>query len=148
MLSGDTEILLSQVVMEIPYVFVQTTYYTLIVYAMMSFQWTAAKFFWFFFISYFSFLYFTFYGMMTVSISPNHEVAAIFAAAFYSLFNLFSGFFIPRPVSCLFTQIAPAILFCRITKTDIFFSTCFRKFLDGGSGTTGFVHWHGLCMGS
>ena len=148
MLSGDTQILLSQVVMEIPYVFVQTTYYTLIVYAMMSFQWTAAKFFWFFFISYFSFLYFTFYGMMTVSISPNPEVAAIFAAAFYSLFNLFSGFFIPRPVSCLFTQIAPAILFCRITKTDIFFSTCFRKFLDGGSGTTGFVHWHGLCMGS
>ncbi|CAN6169704.1 unnamed protein product [Urochloa humidicola] len=88
---------IAQVVMEIPYVFVQTTYYTLIVYAMMSFQWTAAKFFWFFFISYFSFLYFTFYGMMTVSISPNHEVAAIFAAAFYSLFNLFSGFFIPRP---------------------------------------------------
>ncbi|XP_062229007.1 ABC transporter G family member 42 [Phragmites australis] len=88
---------IAQVVMEIPYVFVQATYYTLIVYAMMSFQWTAAKFFWFFFVSYFSFLYFTYYGMMTVSISPNHEVAAIFAAAFYSLFNLFSGFFIPRP---------------------------------------------------
>ena len=89
--------LLLQVVMEIPYVFVQASYYTVIVYAMMSFQWTAAKFFWFFFVSYFSFLYFTYYGMMTVSISPNHEVAAIFAAAFYSLFNLFSGFFIPRP---------------------------------------------------
>ncbi|KAM0890720.1 hypothetical protein ACQ4PT_026875 [Festuca glaucescens] len=88
---------IAQVVMEIPYVFVQASYYTLIVYAMMSFQWTAAKFFWFFFVSYFSFLYFTYYGMMTVSISPNHEVAAIFAAAFYSLFNLFSGFFIPRP---------------------------------------------------
>ncbi|VAI89882.1 unnamed protein product [Triticum turgidum subsp. durum] len=88
---------IAQVVMEIPYVFVQTSYYTLIVYAMMSFQWTAAKFFWFFFVSYFSFLYFTYYGMMTVSISPNHEVAGIFAAAFYSLFNLFSGFFIPRP---------------------------------------------------
>ncbi|VAI77408.1 unnamed protein product [Triticum turgidum subsp. durum] len=88
---------IAQVVMEIPYVFVQTSYYTLIVYAMMSFQWTAVKFFWFFFVSYFSFLYFTYYGMMTVSISPNHEVAGIFAAAFYSLFNLFSGFFIPRP---------------------------------------------------
>ncbi|KAK3130632.1 hypothetical protein QOZ80_6BG0495930 [Eleusine coracana subsp. coracana] len=88
---------IAQVVMEIPYVFIQASYYTIIVYAMMSFQWTAAKFFWFFFVSYFSFLYFTYYGMMTVSISPNHEVAAIFAAAFYSLFNLFSGFFIPRP---------------------------------------------------
>ncbi|CAN6441234.1 unnamed protein product [Victoria cruziana] len=90
---------LAQVVAEIPYVFFQTTYYTVIVYAMVSFEWTAAKFFWFFFISFFSFLYFTYYGMMTVSITPNNEVAAIFAAAFYALFNLFSGFFIPRPDS-------------------------------------------------
>ncbi|KAL4583825.1 hypothetical protein LXL04_008409 [Taraxacum kok-saghyz] len=88
---------MAQVFVEIPYVFVQTTYYTLIVYAMVSFEWTAAKFFWFFFVNFFSFLYFTYYGMMTVSITPNHQVAAIFAAAFYSLFNLFSGFFIPRP---------------------------------------------------
>ncbi|KAM7471773.1 hypothetical protein LguiA_009956 [Lonicera macranthoides] len=88
---------LAQVFAEIPYVLVQTTYYSLIVYAMVSFEWTAAKFFWFFFINLFSFLYFTYYGMMTVSITPNHQVAAIFAAAFYSLFNLFSGFFIPRP---------------------------------------------------
>ncbi|BBG98920.1 ABC-2 and Plant PDR ABC-type transporter family protein [Prunus dulcis] len=88
---------LAQVIVEIPYVFIQTTYYTAIVYAMVSFQWTAAKFFWFFFINFFSFLYFTYYGMMTVSITPNHQVAAIFATAFYSVFNLFSGFFIPRP---------------------------------------------------
>lgn len=88
---------LAQVIVEIPYVFLQTTYYTLIVYAMVSFEWTAAKFLWFFYINFFSFLYFTYYGMMTVSITPNHQVAAIFAAAFYALFNLFSGFFIPRP---------------------------------------------------
>ncbi|KAJ7963070.1 Pleiotropic drug resistance ABC transporter [Quillaja saponaria] len=88
---------ISQVVTEIPYVLFQTTYYALIVYAMVSFQWTAEKFFWFFYVSFFSFLYWTYYGMMTVSITPNHQVASIFAAAFYSLFNLFSGFFIPRP---------------------------------------------------
>ncbi|KAI0487906.1 hypothetical protein KFK09_027729 [Dendrobium nobile] len=88
---------LAQVVVEIPYVVIQAAYYTLIVYSMMNFDWTASKFFWFYFISFFSFLYFTFYGMMTVSISPNHQVAAIFAATFYSLFNLFSGFFIPKP---------------------------------------------------
>ncbi|XP_009353552.2 ABC transporter G family member 35 [Pyrus x bretschneideri] len=88
---------LAQVIIEIPYVFIQTTYYTLIVYAMVHFHWEAGKFFWFFFINFFSFLYFTYYGMMTVSITPNHQVAAIFAAAFYSVFNLFSGFFIPRP---------------------------------------------------
>ncbi|KAA8540358.1 hypothetical protein F0562_024723 [Nyssa sinensis] len=88
---------IAQVITEIPYVFVQTTYYTLIVYAMVSFEWAAAKFCWFFFVTFFSFLYFTYYGMMTVSVTPNHQVAAIFAAAFYALFNLFSGFFIPRP---------------------------------------------------
>ncbi|KAL2516259.1 ABC transporter G family member 29 [Forsythia ovata] len=88
---------IAQVIVEIPYVLVQTMYYTLIVYAMVSFQWTTVKFFWFFFVNFFSFLYFTYYGMMTVSITPNHEVASIFAAAFYALFNLFSGFFIPRP---------------------------------------------------
>lgn len=88
---------LAQVIVEIPYVLIQTTYYTLIVYAMVCFEWTFAKFFWFYFVTLFSFLYFTYYGMMTVSITPNHQVAAIFAAAFYALFNLFSGFFIPRP---------------------------------------------------
>ncbi|KAF5933065.1 hypothetical protein HYC85_029236 [Camellia sinensis] len=49
------------------------------------------------FLYYISFLYFTYYGMMTVSITPNHQVASILAATFYALFNLFSGFFIPRP---------------------------------------------------
>ncbi|KAA8541752.1 hypothetical protein F0562_022904 [Nyssa sinensis] len=88
---------MAQVIVEIPYVLVQTAYYTLLVYAMVGFEWTASKFFWFFFITFFSFLYFTYYGMMTVSLTPNHQVAAIFAAAFYALFNLFSGFFIPKP---------------------------------------------------
>ncbi|PIA56929.1 hypothetical protein AQUCO_00700938v1 [Aquilegia coerulea] len=88
---------IAQVVAEIPYVFIQTTYYSVLVYAMMSFQWTVAKFFWFFFISFFTFLYFTYYGMMTASITPNLQVAAITATAFYGIFNLFSGFFIPLP---------------------------------------------------
>ncbi|KAK4267406.1 hypothetical protein QN277_024192 [Acacia crassicarpa] len=88
---------IAQVVTEIPYVLVQAMYYSLLVYAMVSFEWAADKFFWFFFVCFFSFLYFTYYGMMTVSITPNHQVAAIFAAFFYGLFNIFSGFFIPRP---------------------------------------------------
>ncbi|KAM0918925.1 hypothetical protein ACQ4PT_008547 [Festuca glaucescens] len=87
---------LSQVVVEIPYVFVEAVAYTVIVYPMMSFQWTVAKFLWFFYVSFLTFLYFTYYGMMTVSISPNGQVASIFAAAFYSFFNLFSGFFVAR----------------------------------------------------
>ncbi|XP_023641554.1 ABC transporter G family member 29 [Capsella rubella] len=88
---------LAQVVCEIPYVLIQTTYYTLIIYAMLCFEWTVAKFSWFFFVSFISFLYFTYYGMMTVALTPNQQVAAVFAGAFYGLFNLFSGFLIPRP---------------------------------------------------
>jgi len=83
-------------------VFVETVIYSLIVYSMMSFQWTPAKFFWFFYISFLTFLYFTYYGMMSVAITPNPQLASIFAAAFYSLFNLFSGFIIPRTVGHCF----------------------------------------------
>uniref|UniRef100_M1DL27 ABC transporter family, pleiotropic drug resistance protein n=1 Tax=Solanum tuberosum TaxID=4113 RepID=M1DL27_SOLTU len=88
---------MAQVISEIPYIIIQTTYYTLIVYTMVGFELTATKFFWFYFVTFFSFLYFTYYGMMIVAITPNHHVASIFAAAFFSLFNLFSGVFIPRP---------------------------------------------------
>ncbi|XP_076904316.1 ABC transporter G family member 35-like [Bidens hawaiensis] len=88
---------MAQVFVEIPYVFLQTVYYSLIVYSMVSFEWKVDKFFWSFFLNFFSFLYFTYFGMMTVSITPNEQVAAIFAAGFYLLFNIFSGFYIPRP---------------------------------------------------
>ncbi|KAM1513520.1 hypothetical protein FF2_024777 [Malus domestica] len=44
-------------------------------------------------------LYFTFYGMMTVAVTPNHHIAAIVSSAFYSTWNLFSGFIIPQPVA-------------------------------------------------
>ncbi|XP_076952083.1 ABC transporter G family member 35-like [Bidens hawaiensis] len=88
---------MAQVFVEIPYALLQTIYYTGIVYSMVSFEWAVAKFFWFFFITFFSFLYFTYYGMMTVSISPNEQVATIFAAGFYLLCNTFAGFYIPRP---------------------------------------------------
>ena len=60
-----------QVISEIPYLFVQTIFFSFIVYAMVSFEWKVAKVLWFCFVSFFSFMYFTYYGMMTVSITPN-----------------------------------------------------------------------------
>ncbi|KAI4355693.1 hypothetical protein L6164_004441 [Bauhinia variegata] len=87
----------AQVLIELPYVFAQAVTYGVIVYAMIGFEWTAAKFFWYLFYMYFTLLYFTFYGMMAVAVTPNHHVAAIVAAAFYGLWNLFSGFVVPRP---------------------------------------------------
>ncbi|KAJ7568416.1 hypothetical protein O6H91_01G032000 [Diphasiastrum complanatum] len=88
---------LAQVTIEIPYIFAQAVIYGLIVYSMVNFDWTAAKFFWFFFFMYTTFLYFTYYGMMAVAFTPNEEYSAVISAAFYASWNLFSGFLIPRP---------------------------------------------------
>uniref|UniRef100_A0A0A8XP43 ABC-2 type transporter transmembrane domain-containing protein n=1 Tax=Arundo donax TaxID=35708 RepID=A0A0A8XP43_ARUDO len=86
-----------QVVIELPYGLVQAGIYGIIVYAMIGFEWTAAKFFWYLFFMYFTLLYFTFYGMMAVGLTPNYFIASIVSSAFYSIWNLFSGLFVPRP---------------------------------------------------
>ena len=88
-----------QVLIEVPYVFVQAAVYGVIVYAMIDFQWKAAKFLWFFFFMFFTFLYYTYYGMMTVALTPNVNIAAIVSSAFYSIWMLFCGFIIPRLIS-------------------------------------------------
>jgi ABC-type multidrug transport system permease subunit len=86
----------SQVTVEIPNVFFQSSIYSIMVYSMMGFQWEAAKFLWYLFFSFFMFLYFTYCGMMNASLMPNHEISAIVSSAFYLIWNLFVGFLIPR----------------------------------------------------
>lgn len=88
-----------QVLIEIPYCLAQSLLYGLITYSMMSLQWTAAKFFYYLCVLFFTLLYFTYYGMMAVAVTPNYQFATILASAFYSIFNLFSGFIIFKPVS-------------------------------------------------
>jgi hypothetical protein len=90
---------LLQVAIEFPYISVQTLIYGVLVYSMIGFEWTAAKFLWYLFFMYFTLLYFTFYGMMAVGLTPNESIAAIISSAFYNVWNLFSGYLIPRPVS-------------------------------------------------
>ncbi|XP_057799463.1 ABC transporter G family member 32-like [Salvia miltiorrhiza] len=86
---------LAQVAVEFPYVCVQSLIYSTIFYFMASFEWNVWKFLWYIFFMYFTLLYFTFFGMMTIAITPNHNVAAIVAAPFYMMWNLFSGFMVP-----------------------------------------------------
>ncbi|KAI3941179.1 hypothetical protein MKW92_051108 [Papaver armeniacum] len=43
------------------------------------------------------FTYFTMYGMMAVAMTPAPEFASITMALFLGLWNLFSGFLIPKP---------------------------------------------------
>ncbi|GAV68075.1 ABC2_membrane domain-containing protein [Cephalotus follicularis] len=86
-----------QVVIELPYILLQTLLYGVIVYAMIGFHWTAIKFFWYLFFMYFTLLCFTFYGMMIVAVTPNQHIAAIVRASFYKMWYLFAGFVVPRP---------------------------------------------------
>jgi hypothetical protein len=106
-----------QAVIELPYVFLQTVVYGCIVYAMMGFEWTASKFLWYLFFMYFTILYFTFYGMMTMAITPNPNIAAIVSSAFYAIWNVFSGFIVPQTVT---TSTLHAYIHTCILRADNF----------------------------
>lgn len=84
---------------ELPYVFVQAMPYGVIIYAMIHFQWNAAKLFWFLLYMYFTGLYYTLFGMMALAVTPNQHIASIVTSATIALWNLFAGFSIPRTVS-------------------------------------------------
>ncbi|KAK9059824.1 hypothetical protein SSX86_020528 [Deinandra increscens subsp. villosa] len=86
----------AQVAIEVSYVFIQTLIYSLLLYAMIGFAWSASKFLWFFFFVCMCYIYFTLYGMMLVALTPNYHIAAITMSFFLSFWNLFSGFIIPR----------------------------------------------------
>ncbi|KAL5991460.1 hypothetical protein ACLOJK_012369 [Asimina triloba] len=87
----------AQGVIEVPYVLAQTIIYGLLTYFMMDFERTIGKFLLYIVFMFLTFAYFTCYGMMAVGLTPNQQVAAVFASAFYSLWNLMSGFLIPKP---------------------------------------------------
>lgn len=63
----------------------------------------AGKLFLYLLFMFLTFSYFTFYGMMAVGLTANQHLAAVISSAFYSLWNLQSGFLIPRPVSFIYT---------------------------------------------
>jgi ABC-type multidrug transport system permease subunit len=90
-----------QVIIELPHILVQALVYGIIVYVMMGFERTVTKLLWNLFFTYFSFLYYTYYGMMTMAITPNPHVAGILSTSFYAIWCLFSGFIIPLSVSYL-----------------------------------------------
>lgn len=87
----------AQALIEVPHIFLQTLIYGVIVYSLVGFEWKLAKFLSYIFIMFFTFLYFTFYGMMAVAMTPNSDIAAISSSAFYAIWNVFSGYLIPRP---------------------------------------------------
>jgi len=127
---------------------VQDILYGVIVYSMIGFEWTAAKFFWYLFFGYFTLLYFTFYGMMAVGLTPNYHIASIVSSAFYAIWNLFSGFIIPRPVRPHHAPCNFCLPFPMQQGSFRFFPPAtFRKHRSGGGGTAGYALWHGRYTG-
>ena len=92
-----------QVAVEMIYVAIQALAYTLILFSMIGFNWKFDKFLWFYYFIFMSFVYFTLYGMMTVALTPNHQIAAIVMSFFLTFWNLFSGFLIANKV-CIVRQ--------------------------------------------
>ncbi|KAL0347079.1 UNVERIFIED_CONTAM: ABC transporter G family member 39 [Sesamum calycinum] len=86
----------AQVAIEMIYIAVQTVVYSLVFYPIIGFKWTVGKFFWFFYFSFMSFTYCTLYGMMVAALTPGSHFSAVLSSYFFSIWNLFSGFLIPR----------------------------------------------------
>ena len=84
-------------VVEVPYLMAQTSVYVGILYPLVHFQWTAAKFWWFWLFQFETLVTFTFYGQLAVAVTPNVELASIISSFFYSWFNLTAGFLMPVP---------------------------------------------------
>nr|XP_027108034.1 pleiotropic drug resistance protein 3-like isoform X6 [Coffea arabica] len=88
---------LAQVIIEIPYVFIQVLAFTVITYPMIGYYWSAYKVFWYIYSMFCTLLFFNCTGMMIVSITPSFPVAAVLQSAFYNIYYLVAGFLIPRP---------------------------------------------------
>jgi len=87
-----------QVSVELPYMLVQVLIFSWIVYPMIGFELAAGKFLWFFLYLVMSFMYYTLYGMMTVALTPNIEIAMGLSFLIFIFWNVFSGFIIAREV--------------------------------------------------
>ncbi|XP_056162933.1 pleiotropic drug resistance protein 3-like [Syzygium oleosum] len=87
----------AQVVIEIPYIFLQAVLFVLITFPAIGFYVSFYKVFWYFYTMFFTLLYSNYFGMMLVSLTPTYQVAALFVSFSYTMFNLFCGFLIPGP---------------------------------------------------
>lgn len=80
--------------------------------------------------------------------TPDHNVAAIVSFGFYLLWNLFSGFVIPRTVSASFLILERASANMKLNSKRLiaYCLICNRECQYGGDGFSGFVLSLGLCV--
>ncbi|WCJ41765.1 ABC transporter G family member 34 [Euphorbia peplus] len=88
----------SQVAIEIIYCFAQALVYAPLLYVMIGFEWQVSKCLYFGYFVLMCFAIYSLYGMMLVALTPGQQFAAILMGFFMSLWNLFSGFMVSRPL--------------------------------------------------
>ncbi|WOL16537.1 hypothetical protein Cni_G25324 [Canna indica] len=86
----------AQGLVEVPYILAQTVIFGVITFFMVNYERNLAKFVLYLLFLFLTLMYFTFYGMMAVGLTPTQHLAAVISSAFYSLWNLLSGFLIPQ----------------------------------------------------
>uniref|UniRef100_A0A0D3BR93 ABC transporter domain-containing protein n=1 Tax=Brassica oleracea var. oleracea TaxID=109376 RepID=A0A0D3BR93_BRAOL len=88
---------LAQLVTEIPYIFIQSAEFVIIIYPMIGFYATYSKVLWCLYSMFCNLLCFNYVALFLISVTPNFMVAAILQSLFFVAFNLFAGFLIPKP---------------------------------------------------
>ena len=58
---------------------------------------SAGKFLWYLLFTLLTLLYYTFYGLLAVVLSPNLQVSSVASTLFFAIWNIFSGFLITIP---------------------------------------------------
>jgi ABC-type multidrug transport system permease subunit len=86
---------------------------------MINYEWTAAKFFYFFFFMFFTVLSFTYYGMMSIAITPNVQLSTMISSTILAFSNLFSGFLIPRPVNKKVMHLTKQVVSCWLLEKNL-----------------------------
>ncbi|RID61643.1 hypothetical protein BRARA_E00777 [Brassica rapa] len=88
---------LAQLVTEVPYIFIQSAEFVIIIYPMIGFYASYSKVLWCLYSMFCNLLCFNYVALFLISVTPNFMVAAILQSLFFVAFNLFAGFLIPKP---------------------------------------------------
>lgn len=88
----------AQALVEFVYSAAQGILLSVIFYPMVGFEWKADKFFYFMFFLVAIFVYITLYGMMMVACTPSMILASVLVAFTLTIWNIFAGFIIARPM--------------------------------------------------
>ncbi|KAI4363745.1 hypothetical protein MLD38_019921 [Melastoma candidum] len=87
----------AQLLIEIPYILIEAILFTVITYPAIGFYISTYKLFWYLYSMFCTLLYFNYFGMMLVSVSPTYQAASVWASFSYTMLSLFSGYLIPEP---------------------------------------------------